>query len=246
MKVQDFIDGIADGTKSAIEIPVFCKDYNFADMDIAELCNTLYVECLAASNNESANRLEYAYNYICKRYGMKNVFELLDREKQEPVAQQGEQPTPKEQQPEPQQETDDSPKEQQECQQHQTPNDEVVLPDVLNTQKTKAVFDEAIARGWMQPNCKGGYKWLGLKNWKRGQQQQCVYMFGQMYGYHKCDSGNDGCNLPSGPLGELFGINGVYSLLIKCHHAAKPQPWREAIDEMIATALQKMTASTSN
>lgn len=109
MKVQELIDGIADGTVSAIEIPVFCGDNNFADMDIAELCDTLYVECLAANNNESANRLEYAYNYMCKRYGMDNKFEFLDRKNQEPEAQQKEQATPKEQQPEPQQKADNSP-----------------------------------------------------------------------------------------------------------------------------------------
>lgn len=151
--------------------------------------------------------------------------------------------------PEPQQEREDSPQEQPEpqqvCQQHPLQNGEVLLPDVLNIQKTKAVFDEAIKRGWMKPNGKGGYEWLGLKDWDRGKQQQLVYMIGQMYGYKKGYSGNDGNNIPCKPLEKLFGISGIYSLLIKCWQVSKPQPWREAIDDMIATALQKTTASTS-
>lgn len=136
--------------------------------------------------------------------------------------------------------------EQQGCQQQHPQNGEVFLPDVLNTQKTKAVFDEAITRGWMQPNGKGGYEWLGLKDYGRGKQQQFVYMIGQMYGYKKSDSGNEGNNIPCKPLEKLFWISGIYSLLIKCWQVSKPQPWREAIDDMIATALQKTTASTSN
>lgn len=152
--------------------------------------------------------------------------------------------------PEPQQGKQQKPKqveqEHQGCQQQHPQNGEVFLPDVLNTQKTKAVFDEAITRGWMQLNGTGGYEWLGLKDYERGKQQQFVYMIGQMYGYKKSDSGNEGNNIPCKPLEKLFGISGIYSLLIKCWQVSKPQPWREAIDDMIATALQKTTASTSN
>ncbi len=122
----------------------------------------------------------------------------------------------------------------------------VVLPDVLNTQKTRAVFDEAISRGWMKENGKGDYEWLGLKDWKRGRQQQFVYMVGQMYGYKKSDSGNEGNSIPCKPLEKLFGISGIYSLLIKCWEASKPQPWRQAIDDMITAALLKIIVSTPN
>lgn len=122
---------------------------------------------------------------------------------------------------------------------------EVHLPDVLNTQKTKAIFDEAIKRKWMQPNGNGCYRWLGLNGYERGKQQQLVYMIGQMYGYKKGLSGNEGNYIPCKALEGLFEVSGIYSRLIKCWEA-KPQSWRQAIDDMIATALQNNTASTSN
>lgn len=142
-----------------------------------------------------------------------------------------------EEQPEPQQ----GAQEQQGVQQ----KGEVHLPDVLNTQKTKAIFDEAIKRKWMQPNGNGCYRWLGLNGYERGKQQQLVYMIGQMYGYKKGLSGNEGNYIPCKALEGLFEVSGIYSRLIKCWEA-KPQSWRQAIDDMIATALQNNTASTSN
>ena len=158
-------------------------------------------------------------------------------------------------QPEPQQEQgnglqEQQPGTQQERQQQPSNSGEVVLPDVLNTPKTRAVFDEAISRGWMQPNGKGGYSWLGLKDADgeelRGKGQQFVYMIGKMYGYKKGYSGNDGNDIPCKAIEKLFEESDIYSKLIKCWEAKKPQHWREAIDTMIAAALQKMTASTSN
>lgn len=133
----------------------------------------------------------------------------------------------------------------QEPQQEEQQNGVVLLPDVLNTQKTKAIFDEALKRSWMQPNGKGGYKWLGLKGHERGKQQQLVYMIGQMFGYKKGPSGNDGNDIPCKALEKLFGVSGIYSLLITCWNAAKPQAWRQPIDDMIDTVLKNMTASTS-
>lgn len=172
------------------------------------------------------SELERAFELRLKEFATAYDYSLSD-DPNNPEPQQGENKQQKDQQQKPQ-------------------NGEVVLPDVLNTQKTQVIFDEAIIRGWMQPNGMGGYKWLGLKDWKRGKQQQFVYMIGQMYGYKKGDSGNDGNNIPCKALEKLFGIGGIYSLLIKCWQVNKPQPWRQAIDEMIATALQKITASTSN
>lgn len=107
----------------------------------------------------------------------------------------------------------------------------VILPDVLNSKRVKDIFSGAIDRGWMQPNEKGGYNWIGFGN-KRGRVQQCVYMCGQIFGYRKGNSGNDGANIPSKELEKLFGIDGLYSRLIKCWEA-KPQVWRIPIDEMI-------------
>lgn len=107
----------------------------------------------------------------------------------------------------------------------------VVLPEVLDTKRVKQIFGGAIAKGWMQPNGNNGYKWIGFGN--RGQGQQLVYMCGQIFGYHKGISGNDGANIPSKELERLFGISGLYSKLIKCWEAAKPQTWRIPIDKMI-------------
>lgn len=115
----------------------------------------------------------------------------------------------------------------------------VVLPVILNIDRVKDIFSSAINMGWMQPDGKGGYKWIGFGD-QRGRVQQCVYMCGQIFGYKKGKSGNDGANIPCKELEKLFGVVGLYSRLIKCWEA-KPQIWREPIDEMI----KKVTKNTS-
>lgn len=114
----------------------------------------------------------------------------------------------------------------------------VTLPEVLNIERVRLVFAGAIEKGWMHPNGRGGYEWIGFG--KTGQVQQWVYMCGQIFGYKKGTSGNDGADIPSEELEKLFGIRGFYSRLIKCWKVAKPQKWRKPIDEMI----EKVTKST--
>lgn len=140
-----------------------------------------------------------------------------DEPEQAPEPQQGDREAQQEQ-PEPQQEKEEQ-------------ANRVVLPEVLDTKRVKQIFGGAIAKGWMQPNGNNGYKWIGFGN--RGQGQQLVYMCGQIFGYHKGISGNDGANIPSKELEKLFGISGFYSKLIKCWGATKPQTWRIPIDKMI-------------
>ena len=123
-------------------------------------------------------------------------------------------------------------------QDQQKKSDGVDLPEVLSTKRVMAVFGGAIEKGWMRPNGKGGYEWIGFGA-KRGRVQQCVYMCGQIFGYVKGKSGNDGANIPNRELEKLFGISGLYSRLIKCMEA-KPQIWRKPIDEM----MENITAST--
>lgn len=115
----------------------------------------------------------------------------------------------------------------------------VALPDILNTFTTKKVLEEAYNRGWMEVKT-DSYNWLGLKGFPRGKIQQCVYMIGQIYGYKKGQSGNDGNNIPFSEFEKIFGISGISARLIKCW-ATKPQVWRTPIDEMI----NDIKASTS-
>lgn len=107
------------------------------------------------------------------------------------------------------------------------------LPDALNTERARLIFGGAIAKGWMLPN----YEWVGLG--VRGQRQQLCYMLGEVYGYKKGQSGNDGASIPSTEIGKFFKIEGFYSRLIKCWEC-KPQSWRTPIDEMI----KEVTKST--
>lgn len=107
------------------------------------------------------------------------------------------------------------------------------LPDALNTERARLIFGGAIAKGWMLSN----YEWVGLVDW--GKSQQFCYMLGEIYGYKKGESGNEGESIPSTEIEKFFKISGFYSRLIKCWEC-KPQSWRTPIDEMI----KEVTKST--
>ena len=205
MLVNEFIGKVADGTLMEKDI------ISFFSNDPKDIIESVAFDMWAYSvslqepstpnNIRAIERIDEAVQLMEKHFG----FSLFSKPQSEQAA------------PEPQQER---PKQ----------IDNGVLPEVLDIERVRQIFDGAIKKGWMHPNGQGGYKWVGFG--KRGQGQQLVYMCGQIFGYVKGASGNDGANIPSKELEKLFGISGFYSKLIKCWEA-KPQIWRKPIDEMI-------------
>lgn len=116
---------------------------------------------------------------------------------------------------------------------------DVVLSNMLNTKRAQQVFKGAVDKGWMQPNGRGGYTWIGIGG--KGKWTQLAFMCGEIYGYKKgVNCRNDGNNIPFKDLEELFGITGLNDKLTKCWEA-KSQAWRTPILEMI----EESTGSTS-
>lgn len=112
----------------------------------------------------------------------------------------------------------------------------VRLPEILNTERVRKIFDCATSKGWMYPNGKGGYEWVGIIG--VGKWQQLAYMCGEIFGYRKLEYGNAGASIPSKELEKLFGVTRLYDKLAKCWDANIKQKWRAAIDEMIKKATE--------
>ena len=225
MLINEFVEKVAGGEISSIDIRKFF--WGLSDIDKSDLLQDMFVESLAAGlsgHNDEEQRLADAINMLCDVFGWyyeSDKKKYIHKLTQEPEQASDVQTTDAQSlSPEPQHEKGEQ-------------ANDVVLPEVLNIERVKKIFDGAIAKGWMHPNGNNGYKWVGFG--KRGQGQQLVYMCGQIFGYKKGQSGNVGPNIPSKELEGLFGITGFYSKLIKCHEA-KPQTWRKPIDEMIEQA----------
>ena len=116
---------------------------------------------------------------------------------------------------------------------------EVQLPSTLNTEKTRKVFVSALNKGWMQPNNKGGYDWLGFDG--KAVWSKLGYMVAKMYGANYNAYGNQGNNIPYRDLEKLFGVSRLERTAQRVFEAKNPQVWRDVINELIETAL-----STSN
>ena len=125
---------------------------------LQEKCCVFIKQYMGGEIDREMRALDIGY-YIGSEALAEEYLSRLPQEQSEPQQsepQQGEQTAQQEQQPGTQQAAapESNKKPQQGCQQELSNSGEVVLPDVLNTQKTRAVFDEAISRGWMKENVK--------------------------------------------------------------------------------------------
>lgn len=223
MTIRELIKEITEDTFTDTEIIKCCEEWD--RVLLVELVNELWMEYYSFDDVgewQKANRMMRAYNLICERFNVD-----IWKEKEQPEQANSKQATDT-------QSLNEGTK-------NNVGVGGVLLSDVLNTDRVKSIFEGAYNKGWMEVDG-GKYRWIGLKDKNgeviRGKGQQFVYMIGEIFGYKKGCSGNDGNNIPCKAIEELFGVSDIYSKLIKCWEANKPQAWRKPIDEMIKKATE--------
>lgn len=223
MKIREFIKEVMDNAFTDAEIIKYCEalDRDLLVALVKELWEwALFEDAVGELSN--AEELRNVYNLICERFNV-DIWKDVEQPKQANSKQATDTQSLNE----------------------GTKNNVgvggVLLSDVLNTDRVKSIFEGAYNKGWMEVDG-GKYRWIGLKDKNgeviRGKGQQFVYMIGEIFGYKKGCSGNDGNNIPCKAIEELFGVSDIYSKLIKCWEANKPQAWRKPIDEMIKKATE--------
>ena len=115
----------------------------------------------------------------------------------------------------------------------------IVLPLELDTDRARAAFAEAIARGWMV-EASNGYEWRGVDGrggW--GANSQLAYFCGCIYGYKwgadkwgNGYAGNVGEELNYDALERLFSVRNMSETIRQVHNRDKPQAWRKIIDRI--------------
>ena len=109
----------------------------------------------------------------------------------------------------------------------------ITLPMELDTDRARAAFAEAIARGWMV-EASNGYEWRGVDGrggW--GKWAQLAYFCGRVYGYKHGTNGNEGEHIHYQALEKLFSAKEMHKAMRQAFDRKRRQPWRRIIDAII-------------
>lgn len=106
--------------------------------------------------------------------------------------------------------------------------EELSLPDNLNTMRAQTYFKKAIDKGYFkQENNK--VIWVGIGN---NSGDTCLaYFLGKVYGYKHSESGNIGKSIPDKALTIYFGVTCIQHLIRQAYKSQKVQKWRSKVDE---------------
>lgn len=106
--------------------------------------------------------------------------------------------------------------------------EELSLPDNLNTKKAQTYFKKAIDKGYFkQENNK--VIWVGID--KNSSDTCLAYFLGKVYGYKHSESGNIGKSIPDKALTIYFRVTCIQHLIRQAYKSQKVQKWRSKVDE---------------
>lgn len=123
----------------------------------------------------------------------------------------------------------------------------IKLPLELQTKDNRAekIFTEAYNNGWIIKTSDSCYQWIGFGNKRKkggskSSEMKCAYLCAQTYGYYKDGyyHNADGNSPPWNELGEFFGIEKLSGFIGDVETVKSPQSWRQAIDNLISSAIE--------
>ena len=105
----------------------------------------------------------------------------------------------------------------------------ISLPNILDTERARKYFKKAMDCGYISV-VGNKLKWNTIG--RNGEKSQVAYFCGKVYGYKHSASGNNGDQLPTKDLEELFGVKKLLTTLNQVYSAKSKQAWRSPIDEL--------------
>lgn len=112
--------------------------------------------------------------------------------------------------------------------------EELSLPDELNTNKAQTCFKEAISIGYFKLE-NNKVIWVGIDN---NSGYTCLaYFLGKVYGYKHSESGNIGTSIPDKALTKYFDVTCIQHLIRQACQSQKVQKWRSKVDDFFKNCI---------